>query len=334
MGESRDYPKCMFHYSGETTTVKDAEEEASLGGGWSGHPTDFEPYQGPRRVDAGNDPCKWVDQWQVEGLPESERPKIKAQLMRTHAAFWRAPDASHADIQAMILAFDGVARVLSGAGILNKQHLEKDIPELVWDSAIAGGWWRLASETRQRMFPTKLGRYWVWLDESRDWNQLFALESMEWQARLLEAPVTDPPELPKSHKLGKHTLSAPGPTSTRPRAQQWEDLRISFLSEERVQNWIANQPETCNYAEMGFADRRSGKPSKSWALLLLLAQHEGIIPTTGRGAQQWAAIEQQIARTKKLLKNFFGISDDPLPLVKGVGYRLRCKIECAPSFNK
>jgi hypothetical protein len=323
MGESRDFPRCVFHCSGKIVTVKNPEEEAALGGGWARHPADFIPYQGPRRVEAGHDPCRWVDVWRVEGLSESDRPKIKAELLRAHAVFWKAPDALHADAQAMSLAFHGVARILSDAGILNKQHLEEDIPELVWDAAIAGAWWRFASETHQGMFPTKQGHYWVYRDDGRDWNHLFVLEAIEWHARLLEAPahVTDPTEPLKSR-------------DARPPAQRWEDVCITFLSEERVQIWIANQPETCNYAEIGFADRRSGKPDKSSAVVRFLAQNGGLVPTTGRAGKDWAALEKQIERTKKVLKNYFGISDDPLPFEKGVGYQLRCKIECAPWFDK
>jgi hypothetical protein len=325
-----------FHCSGKIVTVKNPEEEAALGGGWARHPADFSPYQGPRQDEAGHDPCIWVDLWRVEGLSESDRRKIKAELLRAHVVFWKAPDEFQADTQAMSRAFHGVARILLDAGILNKQLLEEDIPELVWDAAIAGAWWRFASETRQGMFPTKQGHYWVYRDDSRDWNHLFALEAIEWQARLLEAPapVPGPAEPPKSPERRTLNQSAAKRTSARPPAQQWEEVSITFLSEERVQTWIANQPETCNYAEIGFADRRNGKPNKSWAVLRFLAQNAGFLPTTGRGAKGWAAREKQIERTRKVLKNYFGISDDPLPFEKGVGYRLRCKIERAPSFYK
>jgi hypothetical protein len=90
---------------------------------------------------------KWVDEWSVPGLSEDHRKKIKAQLLRAHAAFWRSPDAPDAAAGAMVLAFHGVAQSVFDAGLLTEELLEKDITRLVWDSAIAGGWWRLASET-------------------------------------------------------------------------------------------------------------------------------------------------------------------------------------------
>jgi hypothetical protein len=229
----------------------------------------------------------------------------------------------------MRLAFDGVAHVLFDAGLLGLEHLAKDIPQLVWDSAIAGGWWRLASETPCDIFPEKLGHYWVWRDDSRDWNMLFTAEAAEWHAKLLEAssPVSDPAEPREALARRKHTKSAAGPTS-------WEEVDILFLSDERVQIWIAGKPETRNYDEMGFADQRNGTPSKSWSVLRILAQNQGMIPVTGRSGKEWAAIEKQIERTRKLLQKFFGISGDPLPLEKHVGYRLRCKVRFAPSSDK
>lgn len=61
--------------------------------------------------------------------------------------------------------------------------LRQQIPELVWDSAIAAGWWRADSETPLDIFPEKLGRYWVWRDERAD--GLFETEG--WLVRMAAA---------------------------------------------------------------------------------------------------------------------------------------------------
>ncbi len=53
--------------------------------------------------------------------------------------------------------------------------------------------------------------------------------------------------------------------------QEWEDLEISFLSEERVQIMIGDQTETRNYGELGFMDKRGGKPNQAWGLRRTLA---------------------------------------------------------------
>lgn len=94
----------------------------------------------------------------MPGLSSEHRKKIKAQLLRADSAFERSLDADP-DSDALVSmrqAFDRIAGVLFDAGILTEDLLRKDIPQLVWDSAIAGGWWRLASETRQDIFPEQL----------------------------------------------------------------------------------------------------------------------------------------------------------------------------------
>jgi hypothetical protein len=209
MGEFQPFPSCRYHYNGETTVVKNPEEDAALGGGWARNPTAFDPYKGPRRLGPQHDPVKWADQWPVDGLSEGDRRTIKARLKRSHSAFWRLPDDPNADIKAMRLAFDGVAQVLFAAGLLTEQFLANDIPRLVWDAAIAGGWWRLASETRQDMFPDQLGHYWVWRDDSRDWNLLFTAEASEWQAALLDVGAEETVHSDRSKGSG-HQLGAEG----------------------------------------------------------------------------------------------------------------------------
>ena len=140
MGEFQAYPASRYHYSGKITSVQNAEEEKALGGGWARSPTEFAPYQCPRRLGPQYDPVKWVDQWSVEELSENQRKHVKAQLHRAHAAFWKSPDAPNAPTDVMRRAFDGLAHILFDAGLLNEDRLTRDIPQLVWDSAIAGGW--------------------------------------------------------------------------------------------------------------------------------------------------------------------------------------------------
>lgn len=119
------------------------------------------------------------------------------------------------------------------------------------------------------------------------------------------------------------------------RAQKWDDVKISFLSEERIQVWVAGQPETFNYAEFGCSDHRSGLANKVWEMLKLLARNEGVVPDGGRiSNKQWPATEKALERLRRLLRRRFGIAEDPLPFRRGIGYQLRCKIGNAVSFDK
>jgi hypothetical protein len=78
----------------------------------------------------------------------------------------------------------GVALVLFVAGVLTESLLRKEIPQLVWDAAIAAGWWRSASATPQRIFPERVGHYWVWRDDRIDWQRQFHDETEVWLVRL------------------------------------------------------------------------------------------------------------------------------------------------------
>jgi hypothetical protein len=147
-------------------------------------------------------------------------PRIEAALLKADSSFWKAPDGEGADLTAMKLAFDGVAKVLFDFGMLTGQLLREEIPLLVWDSAIAGGWYRFASEAPARIFPERLGRYHVWRDESKDWKGLFRAETTKWLAELLEAstdtPRAESPARPDSPAAGTHG----GPVAVAPEPGQ------------------------------------------------------------------------------------------------------------------
>jgi hypothetical protein len=184
------YPKWKFHWNKPDQLVTNAEEEAKLGGGWADTPAAFTSYRDPARARPQHpDPLRWITDWVVPGLSPNHREKLKAQLLKADATFWKAPDGPSATVDSMRLAFNGTARVLLEAEILTEQLLEFDIPLLVWDSAIAGGWWHLASEEPKDIFPEHLGHYWVWREESECGPALFRAETARWKAELLEAPA-------------------------------------------------------------------------------------------------------------------------------------------------
>ena len=55
----------------------------------------------------------------------------------------------------------------------------------------------------------------------------------------------------------------------------WDVVEISFLSDERVQVRNGANSETHNYAELGFADDRNGKPNSAWLTLRDLQKGAG-----------------------------------------------------------
>ena len=196
----QNYPAWRYHWTKKELVVKNAEEDAALGGGWTGVPGDFTPYKGPRppRSDEA-DPLRWADSWPFPGLSAALRSRIKAQVLRADAAFWTALDDEGAVQIALKLACNGIAKLLFEAGVLTEQLLKNEIPALVWDSAVAGGWYRFASESPARIFPEQLGHYYVWRDETKDWKGLFRAETAHWMAMLIEASadVPTPPAPPE-----------------------------------------------------------------------------------------------------------------------------------------
>jgi hypothetical protein len=184
------YPKWMYHWNREPVVVNSLGEEKTLGLGWTDTPAAFDPYKGsrPARTEK-HDPTKWLSEWSVPCLLPDHRKKIKAQLLKADAAFERSPNSDSGAVAAMQQAFEGIAQVLFDSGTLTESLLVEDIPLLVWDAAIAGGWWRLASEAHQDIFPEKVGHYWVWLEERGEWRAPFRAETAGWRAKLIEAPA-------------------------------------------------------------------------------------------------------------------------------------------------
>jgi len=129
---------------------------------------------------------------------------------------------------------------------------------------------------------------------------------------------------------------APLPVRWRPpiMPKNWEEVEIRFLSDHRVEIRVAGQRTTQNYSEMGFQDRRSGNPNGAWQVLRTLAVGNGVLPEEARIGKIWVAAEKRIERTRKELQKRFGLSDDPLPYIKGLGYRARFKTECVRSFKQ
>jgi hypothetical protein len=113
----------------------------------------------------------------------------------------------------------------------------------------------------------------------------------------------------------------------------WKDIAILFLSDLRVQ--IRNGPnsETLNYAEFGFKDGRTGNPNQAWKTLLALAENDGVIKDGSAVGKAWPKVEKRIQEIRKVLRDHFGISADPIEFVSGVGYKVSFRIGCGPSFH-
>lgn len=147
-------------------------------------------------------------------------------------------------------------------------------------------------------------------------------------------PVTDQ-QVVKQTPAGVDTPPAACSESKIPIMQvlSWQDIEIRFLSDHRVEIRTGPKIETRNYGEFGFEDRRSGKPIEAWITLCELAQKEGVIKNAAHSQGDWPRVEKHMQQIRKILQTHFQITSEPLPFIRGVGYRAAFKISCAPSFR-
>ena len=134
-------------------------------------------------------------------------------------------------------------------------------------------------------------------------------------------------ELPPDTKGDVQTLSNGAGAAT------WGAVEIVFLSDKRVQIRNGTNSETLNYAEFGFEDGRTGNPNHAWETLCALAEQGGTIQDASKIGGSWRKVEKRIQEIRKVLREHFLISADPIPFISGVGYKACFKIRCGPSFH-
>jgi hypothetical protein len=145
----------------------------------------------------------------------------------------------------------------------------------------------------------------------------------------LDRAAETPPKLAFESEQG--TQNATGSLGAFGQISTWEELEISFLSDERVQLTVGVHTETRNYAELGFGDGRSHKPNLAWQMLRSLAEQGGTLETST--ASTWPKVEKRIQEIRRVLRKHFAISADPLPFIRGNGYQACLRIHCSRSFK-
>ena len=133
---------------------------------------------------------RWFDEWDLEGLDENARNRVKGGLCAAHACFLTG-DAVDGAYEAMRTVFSAVASAFYSRGLLTTELLTNGIPAIVSDAAISGGWW---SPEPTQNGTVRLGNYWV----SDYWAEKILRPVLEpsvrrWQSKLLgyDVPVRD-----------------------------------------------------------------------------------------------------------------------------------------------
>lgn len=112
----------------------------------------------------------------------------------------------------------------------------------------------------------------------------------------------------------------------------WQEIEIAFLSDERVEiRSGSNDRTTYNYGELGFEDRRNGKPTGAWSILRELAKRGGDLPRPLAGKGR-ATVQKRIEEIREKLRTHFEIEGDPIPF-NGNMYKSTFKLGCRQSFD-
>lgn len=106
----------------------------------------------------------------------------------------------------------------------------------------------------------------------------------------------------------------------------WRDVRIRFVDGHTISIGLKSAHRSLNYAEIGMADGRNGRPSKQWDLLREFARGQGLMTWQSPGACRKNQKRRELLG--KSLAAFFRIEGDPIELTKdGQGWQTRFRIE-------
>jgi hypothetical protein len=113
---------------------------------------------------------------------------------------------------------------------------------------------------------------------------------------------------------------------------KWEDITIRFLNDYDVEIKNGKKSFKADYEQMGFADKRKDikqetEAKKSWKLLQAFSMSNNIFPLSTLTIQERDRCKKQKQELSKLLKQYFGIADDPISYDETKKeYRLKIKL--------
>ncbi len=110
-----------------------------------------------------------------------------------------------------------------------------------------------------------------------------------------------------------------------PSGIQWDEVKISFIDNENVSINIKGAIIRKHYAEMGFRNKKTCKPVKSWVILRGFSEQECL--TYAPSIKE--KVEKNIQDLRKRLRACFGIQDDPI--IFNHGYKPKFKVSKSES---
>ena len=105
----------------------------------------------------------------------------------------------------------------------------------------------------------------------------------------------------------------------------WESIYIQFKNSEAVTIQVSGHTHDTSFADMGFADGRTGKPNTQWTLLTLFAKNGGNLTAGSPDAKDKYKKHKQLL--SDALKSYFSIDYDPFkPYGKTDGYSIKINL--------
>lgn len=113
-----------------------------------------------------------------------------------------------------------------------------------------------------------------------------------------------------------------------PAGTTWKNIIIQFTDSNYVNIQVAGHSHPTGYADMGFVDKRTSKPTIQWGLLSLLAKGGGELPNSSSDVDDSYKKHKQILSDK--LKDYFNLESDPFEPYKS-GYKTKITLVPPPA---
>lgn len=115
----------------------------------------------------------------------------------------------------------------------------------------------------------------------------------------------------------KHSFPFTIPAGTR-----WESIYVSFVDDQMVDIRVAGKVHRTGYADMGFANLKTGNPNTQWGLLRVLARYGGELKASATEATPKVVKQKELLSQR--LKDYFCIDTDPFhPYSQAQGYKTK-----------
>jgi hypothetical protein len=151
-----------------------------------------------------------------------------------------------------------------------------------------------------------------------------AIKNMQSSVAMFIQQTTQKVEIVSAPTI--HTIAEKSTSQTNkfpfkiPAGTTWQNIIIQFTDSNYVNIQVAGHSHKTGYADMGFANKNTSKPTFQWALLSLLAKGGGELPASSNDANDKYKKQKQLLSEK--LKEYFSIEPDPFEPYKG-GYKTR-----------